>query len=54
VIANCENKWVSDRILKHLRHKNGENSGPNPTTSIYNASVVKIYSVTNSMALFEE
>jgi hypothetical protein len=27
-------------------------SGPNPATSLYNASVVKIYSATNSMARF--
>jgi hypothetical protein len=26
--------------------------GPDPTTSIYNASVVKIYNATNSLARF--
>jgi hypothetical protein len=29
-----------------------ENSGPNPTTSIYNAGVVEIYDASNSLARF--
>jgi hypothetical protein len=31
----------------------GANPGPNPTTSIYNASVVNFYNATGSLARFE-
>jgi hypothetical protein len=34
-------------------HKDILKPGPNPRTSIYNASVVKIYNATNSLACFE-
>jgi hypothetical protein len=38
-------------VLK--KHKNKNNAGPNPKTSIYNASVVIFYSATGSLARFE-
>jgi hypothetical protein len=52
------NQPLADRknfSLKEIRPTPGANpatSGPNPTISIYNASVVKIYNAANSLARF--
>jgi hypothetical protein len=54
---------IFDPLISHLRkpvillkvknsHQNRPASGPNPTTLIYNASGVKIYNATNSLACF--
>jgi hypothetical protein len=43
---------AKDAVLVMAAPQVKANQRPNPTTSIYNASIVKIYNATNSMARF--
>jgi hypothetical protein len=40
-------------LVKKNRPNSGPSTGPNPTTSVYNASVVNLYNATGSLARFE-
>jgi hypothetical protein len=52
IIENTIREWGACTTGTNFFFKTGSHFGPNPTTSIYNASVVKIYNSSNSLARF--
>jgi hypothetical protein len=49
---NFDNEWLGLHFGRFFKKSSGH-PGPIPTTSIYNASAVKTYNATSSLAGFE-